>query len=122
LRADAGPPPAAVVVAASLVGTVVAYLDLFGRHLAEWGAASLFSYGTVLAFLAPAVVVLRGRWRRWLAHAAWDRWPDAVIVAAAVALTCSVAAHLIGEGGVLGLLAAVLTAAVLAYAASRVRG
>ena len=109
------------MVAASLLGTVVAYLDLFGAHLAQWGAASLFAYLSVVAFLVPTLVVLRGRWRRWLAHAPSSRWPDAVIAAAATGLTCSVAAHLIGEGDVLGLLVAVLASAALAVTAARIR-
>jgi hypothetical protein len=121
LRADDGPSQAAIVAAASVVGAVVAYLDLFGSELVEWGGASLFAYATVVAFLAPAAVVVRNRYRRWLAHPPSVRWPDLVIGAAAVALVSSVTAHLIGEGGVLGLLATVLGASAIAYAASRVR-
>jgi hypothetical protein len=121
LRAAAALPPAVAVLAASVLGTTVAYADLFGAHGPGWGRASLFAYASVLAFLVPAVIVLRNRWRRWLAHAAWARWPDAVIAAAGAGLACSATAHLIGEGGGLGLLAAVLAAAALAVAATRAR-
>ena len=111
----------AVVVATALVGAAVAYVDLFGSGVPAFGDATLFAYGAVLAFVAAAGVVVRARVRRWLAHAPWRRWPEAVIGAGAVALVCSVVAHVLGEGSALGLVATVLGSAAIAYAAVRAR-
>jgi hypothetical protein len=122
-RATEDTSPDVLVVAASLAGAVLGYLDLLGADLAvwdDWGDRSLFSFGAVLAFLAPTAIVLRLRHER-RRGTAWIRWPDVIIGAAATALAVSVVARAIGEGSLAGLLAAVAGAAATAYAATRVR-
>ena len=112
----------ALVVAAGLASATVAYLDLLGPDAIwqDWGERSLYSFGTVVAFLVPVAIVAQLR-RERRAGRAWVRWPDVMIGAAAAALASTVIAHAIGEGGVLGLLASVVGAAAIAYAATRVR-
>ena len=120
-RADGGPPPDLVLVGAGLLGGAVAYLDLLGTDPTPWGDVSLFSLVAVLAFVVPAGVVLRRRYAWWVRKPSWARWPDVMLGAAGVALASSVVARLIGEGSVLGLVAAVLASGAIAYGASRVR-